>query len=176
MTLIGGNIKKNAYALKTPLPVVFLSFLLLPGSQKSMECPNAHGMSMECPNVTLWHWPFTYDRDLQTWPQHPSIWPPYQNSRLYICPFGWGSETDSRPDTHRETHNVKTITPITSETWGVMIASSRQKEASFSLLVGTTHFWMGFYVPWVWEFSEVAAAWAIVHHFHKISKFFLSDP
>ena len=131
---------------------------------------------MECPNVTLWHWPFTYDRDLQTWPQHPSIWPPYQNSRLYICPFGWGSETDSRPDTHRETHNVKTITPITSETWGVMIASSRQKEASFSLLVGTTHFWMGFYVPWVWEFSEVAAAWAIVHHFHKISKFFLSDP
>ena len=65
--------------------------------------------------LTLWPWPLTYDLDLQTWPRYPSTWPPCQNSSAYVCPFGRESETD------RHTDRVKTITSITSETWGVKI-------------------------------------------------------
>ena len=34
----------------------------------------------------------------------------------FVCPFGLESETDTQ--THIQTDNVKTITPITSEMWG----------------------------------------------------------
>ncbi len=62
----------------------------LPGSQESMECPNAHFLP-------LWPWPLTYDLDLRTWPRYLSTW---KNASLYVRPFGWDSETDTQTDTH----------------------------------------------------------------------------
>ncbi len=68
--------------------------------------------------LTSWPWPLTYILDLRTWPTYPSTWPSCQKSSPYVCMFGRESETDTH--THAQTDNAKTITPITSETWGVM--------------------------------------------------------
>ena len=43
----------------------------------------------------------------------------HANSSPYVCSFGQDSETDRQTD--RLTNDVKTITPITSERWGVII-------------------------------------------------------
>ncbi len=59
----------------------------------------------------------TFDLDLQTWPRYPSTWPTYWNSSPYVCPFGCESG-NRQTDTH--TDDVKTITPDTSQTWGVI--------------------------------------------------------
>ncbi len=103
---------KKTYALKTPhvvfLPVIFPRFFF------RRRLSNVNGMS-QWPFWTSWPWPLTYDLDPWYWPRYPSTWPPCLNSSLYVCLFGRYSETD----THTDTHNTKTITPITSETWGI---------------------------------------------------------
>ncbi len=53
--------------------------------------------------LTWWPWPLTYDLDLITWPRYSPIWLPWQNSCLYVPPFGWDSETDRQTDTHTQT-------------------------------------------------------------------------
>ena len=70
---------------------------------------------------THWHvfWPpdldlWPRDLDLQTWPRYHSPWPTCRNSSPYVCPFG-------RESGNTHTDDVKTITPDTSETWGVKI-------------------------------------------------------
>ncbi len=66
--------------------------------------------------LTSWPWPLTYDLDLLTWPRYPSTWLPCQNSSSHVCSFG--RESGNR-QTHRHTQGVKTITPDTSQMWGV---------------------------------------------------------
>ena len=53
------------------------------------------------------------------WPRYPSTGHPCQNSSLYVRLFSGESETDGQ--IHRQTDDAKTITSITSETWGVKI-------------------------------------------------------
>ena len=66
-------------------------------------------------NILVWRpWPLTDDLGLQTCPIYPSNWPPCQNSRVYVCPFGCKCG-----NTH--TDNVITITSVTSHMWGVLI-------------------------------------------------------
>ena len=97
--------EKNACALKTPhvvfLPVIFLSFFF----GRSMD--KLQG------SFTSWPWPLTYDLDLLTWPKYASTWPQCHNSSMYVRPFTRENEMDAHTD------DVKTITPITSEMWGV---------------------------------------------------------
>ncbi len=67
-------------------------------------------------SLTSQSWPLTYDIYLQTWPRYPSTSPTCQNSSLYVCQFGRESG-NRQTDTH--TDGAKTITPDTSQTWGV---------------------------------------------------------
>ncbi len=67
--------------------------------------------------LTSWPWPMTltYKLDLDILPLDP-------NAKNQDCLFVRSSArvvTDTHTDTHRHTDDVKTITPITSETWGV---------------------------------------------------------
>ena len=89
------------------LPLIFMSFFF--GRPKALRSQWNIPMNM-FDFVTL-----TYD--LQTWPRYPFSWTPCQNSSPYIvCLFG---ESDYR-QTHGQTYDVKTITPVTSEAWGVI--------------------------------------------------------
>ena len=53
-------------------------------------------------------WPSDLDLHLWFWPRYPSTWPPCKNSSLYVCPFGWDSETDTHTHTHRRCQNYYT--------------------------------------------------------------------
>ncbi len=39
---------------------------------------------------------------------------------MSVCPSIWLGKLDGRTDTHTQTDDVKTVTPNTSETWGVI--------------------------------------------------------
>ena len=54
----------------------------------------------------------TYDLDLQAWPRYSSTWFTCRNSGPYVCLLGQ-ENGDTRSHTHKDTHNVKTITPVT---------------------------------------------------------------
>ena len=50
-----------------------------------------------------WPWPLPYDLDLQTRSRYHSTWPTYQNSSLYVCPFGCEiGNTHRQTDTHTQ--------------------------------------------------------------------------
>ena len=114
----------NAYALKTPhvvfLPIAFLSVFF--GRLSEINWMSQYTF------LTSWPWHLTYD--LQTWPRYPPTWLPCQNSSLYVfrkVSIGCYSETDR----HTHTHDVKTITSITSETWGVISHCWKRQLASW---------------------------------------------
>ncbi len=106
--------KKHIRFENTPrcIPEFLLWWVHIQGSQKSMECPNEH-------YLTSWPWPVTYDLDIRFWPRYPPTWPACKNSSPYVCPF-------SRESDNRQTDDVKTITPITSEAWGVINTWTKQ--------------------------------------------------
>ena len=116
--------KKTTYALITP-SIVGLTFVSL------CRFLNSYGNWHISVSVTSWlplhyydpwhltenvFWPG--DLDLGPWPRYPSTWPTCQNSSLYVCPFGYESETD------RLTHTLpKLLHP--SLTRGVTIKTKK---------------------------------------------------
>ncbi len=56
--------------------------------------------------LTWWPWPLTFDLDLRTWPRYPSIWPTYQNSGLYVCPF---KQESGNRHTHTHRHTMSKL-------------------------------------------------------------------
>ncbi len=72
--------------------------------------------------LTLWPWRLAYELDLLLvpWPRYHSTWPgKSQVCILYVCQFYRDCETNRQTDT--QTEDLKTITPIKSEMWGVNI-------------------------------------------------------
>ena len=74
-------------------------------------------LSIDFPMNIFWPHDLDFQPMTLTYKLYPSTWPPCENSSLYVCLFGRYSEMDRRKDRH--THDIKTTTPITSETWGV---------------------------------------------------------
>ncbi len=91
--------KKNAYALKTPhvvfLPVIFPSFFF--GRSKALRSQLSNPMNIFLP-CDLWPMTLTYKLDLD-------ILPLDLHAKIQMCMSMYV--------------DVKTITPDTSETWGV---------------------------------------------------------
>ena len=59
--------------------------------------------SIEMPSKTF-ILTLTYDLQLWAWPRYPPIWPPCQNSSMYVFWFGW----DSKMDTDKRCQNYYT--------------------------------------------------------------------
>ena len=70
-----------------------------------------------------------------TYQLDPDILPleiPAKIQVLYVCPFRRESETDGHTD--GQTDDAKTITLITSETWGVKIPTEHDVHSVFNVL------------------------------------------
>ncbi len=84
------------------------------GYQKSMECFN--GRFFRPRDLDLWSMTLTYKLDLD-------ILPSDLHAKIQVCMSVLLArivkQTDGQTETH--TNDAKTITPITSETWGVII-------------------------------------------------------
>ena len=119
-----------AYPLKTP-HIAFLSFIFIflsffigrftdkaHNARFSMERLNEHFLTSRL-------LPLTYDLDIWTWPRYPSTWlDVHAKIQVYmsVCSARIARRTHIQTDT--QTHDVKTITPITSETWGVKMCQN----------------------------------------------------
>ncbi len=91
--------KKTAYTLKTP-NVVFLNFFFA-------RLSKVNEMS-QCTFFYL----MTLTFDLWPWPIYSFTWPWCQNSSLYVCPFGWDSETDRQTDTRSQNYYIPHIRDV----------------------------------------------------------------
>ncbi len=97
------NVKKNAYALKTPHVVSAQPY----SSVASLASPlHSHQWFQDLKSLSLKTHPWetflglvtlTSEPDLRNWPRYPSTWPTCWNSGPYVCPF-------SRESGNRHTH------------------------------------------------------------------------
>ncbi len=119
------SMEKNAYALKTPHVVSVQSYSSVSSfaSQSMKASLNFESLSIERPIENIF-WP----RDLDLWPMTLTykldldILPLDLRAKNQDCLFV-RSPTRVVTDTHTHTNDVETITPITSETWGVIIST-----------------------------------------------------